>query len=389
MTLRNASRVGLMAGLALLLAGAPALGASRSAASPHRPLASVSFTLGPTAPFDATRFDGEYDPTTNRVYFLGFRTDADATNGEVWYYDVATQTYVDTGTAMLVPVSNYGIAALTDARGLGFYIFGGRDATATIVTTVQVYYPGLNRAFLVNGDPWPGTTPAGCVSLPAMGVATVSNVAIVMGGLSFAANGCADDQSAQTWLFHPNAHNGSRWTQGPDLNLARGYITPAVLGKTIYAIGGDINSAGQLVAQTIVESWKPPTGGWNDAGVADAIEPCDETQAFGNGGGPLKGDIVVAGCGQWPNGVGDVLLYDSAANSWSVAGALNKIRRNEAGSFIPFGTQTRMFILGGYGADSNFINPINSSEVGKGLQIDAAGRHPSRAGSAGVGVPTS
>ena len=389
MTLRYASRVGLMAGLALLLAGAPALGAPRSAASPHRPLASVSFTNGPAAPFNATRFDGEYDPTTNRVYFLGFRTDADATDGSVWYYDVATQTYTDTGVDMPVPVSNYQIAPLTDARGLGFYIFGGRDANAALVNTTQVYYPALNQAKIVAGDPWPGTTPSGCISLPGTGVAVVSNTAIVAGGFSTAANGCVDDSSAQTWLFHPNAHNGARWTQGPDLSLARTYITMAVLGKTVYAIGGDTFEAATLVPQTIVESWKPPTGGWNDAGVADSIEPCDESQGFGNGGGPLKGDIVVAGCGQWPNAVGDVLLYSSTTNTWSVAGALNVIRRNEAGSFIPFGTQTRMYILGGYGADSNFIDPINSSEVGKGQQVDAAGRRPSRAGSAGVGLPTS
>src|SRR5262249_39308615 len=161
--------------------------------------------------------------------------------------------YVDTGVDMPVPVSNYGIAALTNAQGLGFYIFGGRDANGGFVTDVQVYYPSTNTASVISSDPWPGQTLTGCLSLPANGVAVVANVAVVMGGISTALAGCADDQSNQTWLFHPRGGNGARWTQGPDLNVARGYITPAVIGRRIYAIGGDTVLAGGLVPQQTVE----------------------------------------------------------------------------------------------------------------------------------------
>src|SRR3989442_1512193 len=104
----------------------------------------VTWTNGVSSPFDATRFDGAYDSANKRIYFLGFRTDADATDGSIWYYDTVTQTYTDTGKDMPVPVSNYGIAALTDPHGLAFYIFGGRDANAAIVNTTQVYYPAAN-----------------------------------------------------------------------------------------------------------------------------------------------------------------------------------------------------------------------------------------------------
>src|SRR5438552_12048400 len=98
-TIRSVPRLCLLSLLAVVLAGTPALGAPR-AGQPHAPLASVQFSFGPSSPFAGTRFDGAYDPATNRVYVLGFRTTADATDGSVWYYDVASQTYVDTGVDM-------------------------------------------------------------------------------------------------------------------------------------------------------------------------------------------------------------------------------------------------------------------------------------------------
>src|SRR5439155_14826342 len=172
----------------------------------------------------------------------------------------------------------YGFAALHDPPGLGLYIFGGRDNNGIIVDTVQVYYPATNTASIVATDPWPGRSPSNCVTLPAMGVATVAKKAYVLGGAAFSSGGCVtDENSAQTWSFDPMAPAGSRWTQGPDLNMARGYITPAVLGSTIYAIGGDLNIGGSLFPQSTVESWSPAVGGgWDDAGVADLPQPCDE-----------------------------------------------------------------------------------------------------------------
>src|SRR6266536_1395709 len=195
-----------------------------------------------------------------------------------------------------------------------------------------------------------------------MGVATLGNQAIVMGGSSFAANGCLDENSAQTWMFDPMAAAGSRWTQGGDLNVARGYITPAVLGNKVYAIGGDLNIAGSLFAQQTVEA---STGGpWDDAGVADLPEGCDESQAFGFSSGYLANSIILAGCGQWPNAVPDVLQYDVGTNSWATVGQLNDNRRNHAGSWLGAAGSSPMYILGGYGQASGFIDPIQSSEIG-------------------------
>lgn len=360
----------------ILVAGAIALAAAPALA------ASVFFGLGPASPFAGTRFDGELYAANKRVYFLGFRTLGGATDGSVWYYDIAAKTYTDTGVDMPVPISNYGIAALNDSTGLGFYVFGGRDANGALVTTVQAYYPATNTTATFDRDPWPGRSPSGCVTLPAMGVAALNNKAYVLGGASFLANGCADENSAQTWNFDPMAAPGSKWTHGPDLNVARGYITPAVLGNTVYAIGGAVNVGGSLFAQQTVEASVGGGGPWDDAGVADLPQPCDESQAFGFTGGPLTNDVVLAGCGQWPNALPDVLLYDSAANSWSVVGRLSDNRRNHAGSWLGASGNSAMYILGGYGQASSFIDPIQTSEIGPALVRPPAqlGSRPSQRG---------
>jgi len=335
-------------------------------AQTHRqvPQASVSWAFGPPSPFFGTRFDGAYIPSLNRVYFLGYRDELNNTIGEIWYFDIATQTYVDTGKSMPTPISNYEVAPLTDSHGLGLYTFGGRDQNGAILTTVQVYYPATNNAFIVASDPWPGTTPSACVSLPAMGVVTIHNRAIVMGGSSFSTSvpACVDDNSTQTWIYNPMGAPGSRWLQGPNLNLARGYITAAVLNGRVYAIGGDVNVAGTLNPQTIVEAWKPPTGGWNDAGVADLPEACDESQAFPFTAGPLAGDIVMATCGQWPNGNADTNIYSSSSNSWSLGGTTLDAVRNEAGEMIKVGSAPRIYILGGYQVPAQTVT--NESEIG-------------------------
>lgn len=322
----------------------------------------VAWHLGPTLPLPLARFDGEL--VGSRVYFLGGRTNTlppDDTVGNVLYLDVPTRTFGDTGVVMPVPISNYGVAKLEDANGTGLYVFGGRDAAGGVVTDVQVYYPASNTAAVVDTDPWPGTTDvAGCISLPAMGVAVVGNKAYVMGGASFLANGCQDDNSSQTWVFNPNAPAGSRWQQGPDLNLARGYVTPAVLGNKLMAIGGDVNNVGALEAQSIVEGLNTanPTA-WNDAAVADLPMPCDESQAFGFTSGPLKGNVVLAGCGNWPDQTSpDTLVF--AGGSWHTSTPLNDVRRNHAGVLV---TPNRMLVLGGYAQDGATI--IDSSEHSK------------------------
>ena len=78
-------------------------------------------------PAVAVRSDTEF--YNGKMYMLGYRTDsAGTTDGSVWMFDAALNTWSDTGVDMPVPVSNYTIAKLTDSTGVGLYIFGGRDS---------------------------------------------------------------------------------------------------------------------------------------------------------------------------------------------------------------------------------------------------------------------
>jgi N-acetylneuraminic acid mutarotase len=347
---------------AVALAAVLALSAGNALAAGPSP-AAITWTEGTPLPSGATRFDGAV--VGGKMYVLGFReADQTSTTGEVWYYDIAGDTWVDTGVAMPVPVSNYEASVLKDPTGRGIYIFGGRDATGAIIDTVQVYYPSTNTTAVIDTDPFPGQTPSQCVSLPGMGVAVVKNKAYVLGGMSFSSSvpACIDDNSAEVWRFDPMAAAGNKWTSEPPLPTARGYIIAAVVGKTIYAIGGDVNSAGTLTAQTAVDSWTVGDATW-DATTADLPEPCDESQAFGFKKGKLAKTITVTGCGQFPVAVADVLQYDLTTDTWSTNSVLNEARRNEAAANIGSKKKPKLFVVGGYNSDSTVVLP--SSEVGK------------------------
>ena len=382
MRMRFARGIMIASAMGLLMSGGTALAAAPDAAPDGvtSPDIDVNWNLGEPSPFAGTRFDGAR--LGKKVYFLGFRLADNSTDGSIWTYNIKTKEYKDTGIDMAVPVSNYTVAILDDNTGRGLYTFGGRNADGETTTTVQVFYPATGTTKVINADPWPGTTPSDCVSLPATGVAVVENTAYVMGGMSFSTSvpPCVDDQSREVWRFKPKAAAGERWTKMPSLKVARGYIAPAVVGNRIYAIGGDINDAGTLFAQPTVESWKVGGAKWNDTNYADLPVGCDESQAFAFGGGDLGGTITLAGCGQWPNAVPDVYQYDIADNSWSMIGALNEARRNHAGTNIGSASAPKLYVLGGYSGDGAAV--LQSSEIGKAGALEGTGAAP------GGSVPT-
>jgi hypothetical protein len=147
-----------------------------------------------------------------------------------------------------------------------------------------------------------------------------------------------------------------------------------------------MNSTGTPVPIATVEAWKVGASSWDDAGIADLPEVCDETQAFGFTKGPLKNTVTVAGCGQWPNAVPDVLQYDVAANTWSVIGALNEARRNQAGALYGGAKKPKLFVLGGY--DATGANVLMSSEIGRPAKASAPTRPSTRGGTKAAGTPT-
>ncbi|QLQ04992.1 MAG: hypothetical protein HZY76_02035 [Anaerolineae bacterium] len=155
------------------------------------------------------RFDTEV--YNGKMYMLGFRTGtAGATDGSVWVLDLATQVWSDTGVDMPVPVSNYTIAKLTDAAGVGLYLFGGRDSAGACTTTVQAYYPDTNTTAQFAADPWTGQV-NGEIVFPGA-VEVVGNKAYAWGGFC----GTTTDPyvSSDTLIFDPMAAAGSRWTAG-------------------------------------------------------------------------------------------------------------------------------------------------------------------------------
>jgi len=339
---------------AAIIAGAGALALSQliAPAAQSAPTVGITWTTGASAPMGATRWDGA--TIGNNVYFLGFRDVNNNTDGSIWDYDIGAGTYTDTGIDMPIAISNYTIAVLKDANGTGLYTFGGRTAAGESGTQVQVFYPSTGTAQVLASDPWPGTTPSACVSLPSTGVTVYKNKAYVAGGTSFSSSvpACVDDNSAQVWRFDPSAPDGSKWTQRPDLSLARGYLSLATVGKKMYAIGGNVNTAGTLTASQVVERAKAKSGKFKDGKAADLPIGCDETQSFGFNKGTLAKTITVAGCGQWPSAVPDTLQYDVASDTWATVGMLNESRRNHAGTNV--GTQNApvLAVFGGYDGTS-------------------------------------
>ena len=328
--------------------GLAALGLVGSlAATPAAAPEGVLWQTAPDTPFSFTRFDAEWSPTTKRVFFLGGRLgDATlSTDGSIWSFDPETGMYTDTLVDMAVPISNYTIARLLDETGEEILVtFGGRTAAGVVTDAVQGYYPGTNTTRVFAADPYPVATIPG-------GVAVVGNVAWAFGGFDTLA------VSATTHAFDIAAADGARWTDGPDLSLARGYISAATVDGLIYAIGGDTWDGTALHAVQVVERLDPanPTA-WDDAGVADlpavGAGPdfgCDQTRAFGFDTGTLydlQATIILAGCGQWraaapppPGEIPESMSYDVGANAWDAPGFpdLNLSRRNHAGAFIPFG----------------------------------------------------
>ena len=323
----------------VLVLAAGAIHAAGDSESPE----GVLWTTAPDAPFAFWRFDAAWSREASKVFFLGGRTSTGTTDGSIWSFDPLTGSYADTGVDMTTPVSNYHIAPLRDAAGDEvLMIFGGRPAVVppNALNVVQGFYPVDNSITTFTLDPLPIATNPG-------GVAVVGNKAYVFGGFD------ATSTTAATFIFDPLAAAGSRWTTGPSLNLARGFIATAVIDGYVYAIGGDTWDGAALHATQMVERLDTSNPvAWDDAGVADlpavGAGPdfgCDENRAEGFDTDSLfdaAGTLILAGCGQWratsppPAELVDSHNFSAAGNAWSTAFPdLNLSRRNHAGTVIP------------------------------------------------------
>jgi subtilisin family serine protease len=263
------------------------------------------------------RFTGVYFPDNNRVYFLGGRCETDTiTIGTVFYFDLASRTYVDTGVDMPTPVSNYQVVKVDfdgTANGAGFYIVGGRTQDGNRTDAVQVYYPDTNTTNTIATDPWP----AGPTFKFPGGVVSANNKIYAFGGFD------AVQMYTETYEYDPQAAAGTRWTNlNANLPTPRGYIAAVAVGDLIYAMGGDDFVAGTLtpITDTVRLDLTDLASGWQDAAVADMPEANGDAPGVyvdeGLLGGAGGGIFVIGGYWPVPGPYRWVFRYDIATDTW-------------------------------------------------------------------------
>ena len=289
------------------------------------------WTLGPDVCFDLTRLDAEYYPATGLVYVLGGRTGTD-TVGDIYAFDPAAQTCVDTGADMPTPISNYTANLVNDGSYDLLCTFGGRRADGTNTLDVQCYNPLTNAAAVV------AQLPAGYDTYVPGAQAVVANEVLIFGGFR---NTAAPYELGLTYGYDPVGHAFQLYS---NMTLPRSYLFAGVVGNAIYAFGGTIFDGTSLVAQTRAEVLRAPYGWWYwyDGEVADLPVASAEGQAFSSADyiyPGYAGKVVLAGGGQWPNETAEALIYDTVADSYDYGFPnLNVGRRNQAGVLVPLCT---------------------------------------------------
>jgi PKD repeat protein len=273
-------------------------------------------TFGCASGNGMARITAIYYPENNRVYFLGGRCESDATVGTIFYFDLDTRSYSDTGADMPTPVSNYQVVRIDDdnsGNGPGFYIVGGRNAAGGQSTAVQVYYPETNTTSTIASDPWP---PAGNPHFPG-GVVSTNNKIYAFGGFD------ATNMYVETYEYDPLAAAGTRWTDiGADLPEGRSYIGAVAVGDLIYAMGGDGWDGAALVPSndTLLLDLNDLASGWQDDAVADLpVENGDAPAVYvdeGLLGGDAGGIFVIGGFWPVPGPYRWTFRYDIATNLW-------------------------------------------------------------------------
>ena len=325
-----------------------------------------TWQMGPS--FDATligcpvgngfaRITGAYYQPQNRVYFLGARCEDNATYGSIFYFDLTTRIYADTGVDIPVPVSNYIIAIVPDdgaGNGPGLYIVGGRTNDGGQTDAVQVYYPDTNTAAVIASDPFPPATP-----YSPGGVVYAGGKIYVFGGFD------GVSMYNTTWVYDPAAPTGSRWSNaGADLPTPRSYIASVAVGNLIYAIGGDELPALTPINDTVVLDITNLAAGWQDAAMADLPVVNGDAPAVyvneGYLGGDAGGIFVIGGGWPAPGPYRYVYRYDILSDTWEefpqlVIPAPATGRRNQAAVYVPDVTiqglgdgQPGIWTFGGY-----------------------------------------
>ena len=205
------------------------------------------------------------------------------------------------------------------------YVLGGFDAARRIVATVEAFDPSTDR--------WRTAAPLP-VAMHHANAAVVDDRIYVAGflvGLGFAADG-------RIFVYDGDA---DRWTDGGTVPRARGASGVAVIGGTMWLIGGQ--DGGTTVDQ--VSSFVPATATW--ATMPDLPNPRNHLVA-----GAIDGQIYIAGgrSGGLRGHTSVTLAFDPArvGDGWRVVAPMPTSRAGLMGAVL----DGRLFVFGGEGNPS-------------------------------------
>lgn len=215
---------------------------------------------------------------------------------------------------MPVPTTHAGTAMVGKYVYLAGGYIGNADGGQTFATTnVWRYNTGSNA--------WSAA--------PALPAARGSG-ALVMLGSELHFFGGADinrQDKAEHWYLRLNG--GTSWTSAAPVPNPRSHMGYASIGGKIYAIGGQHEVDGNLVAQTSVHAWDPD-GTWAQVASLPGPRSHISSATF-----VMANRILVLG-GQLDHytSVNSVLAYDPLSNSWTTLSSLPATRHSGvAGAF--------------------------------------------------------
>jgi N-acetylneuraminic acid mutarotase len=263
------------------------------------------------------------------------------------------------------------------------YVFGGANATGTVLDTMEVFDPVTNS--------W--------TSGAAMPVARRAGVAVPLGGKIYLIGGSPDMNNTVLYnrvdIYDPV---NNAWSTGPALNTARAQFAGGEVGGKIVVTGGwasgGVTGSTEVLASASSASWaagaNAPTlrdrqtaFSWNGKlyltsgqyfngtqyGITQVYDPVANSWTTGGSLAEVRSAAAATTCegagvcaGGWSNSggySGRTELYNASANTWSTFGFLATARQENGTAAI----NGRLYVFGGRSTSANALNMMEVSPV--------------------------